>query len=319
MSSTEVTIKKKSKMKQFKKYLPLYLMLLPGCVYLFINNYIPMAGIIIAFKKVDFSKGIFRSPWNGLENFRFLFQTKDAFIITRNTILYNVAFIIVNTVVGILLAILICEIQSKLAKKVYQSVILVPFLMSMVILSYIVYALFSSENGMVNNTILPLLGMEPKSWYNEPQYWPAILIITNCWKGVGYGCLIYISSIVGIDKAYYEAAKLDGATRWQQIKYITLPGLKTTVITLTLLSIGRIFYSDFGLFYQVPMNSGTILNTTNVIDTYVYRALLQLGNVGMASAAGVYQSLVGFVIVLLSNLMVKKIDPDSALFITSRG
>lgn len=314
MSSTEVTIKKKSKMKQFKKYLPLYLMLLPGCVYLFINNYIPMAGIIIAFKKVDFSKGIFRSPWNGLENFRFLFQTKDAFIITRNTILYNVAFIIVNTVVGILLAILICEIQSKLAKKVYQSVILVPFLMSMVILSYIVYALFSSENGMVNNTILPLLGMEPKSWYNEPQYWPAILIITNCWKGVGYGCLIYISSIVGIDKAYYEAAKLDGATRWQQIKYITLPGLKTTVITLTLLSIGRIFYSDFGLFYQVPMNSGTILNTTNVIDTYVYRALLQLGNVGMASAAGVYQSLVGFVIVLLSNLMVKKIDPDSALF-----
>lgn len=314
MSSTEVTIKKKSKMKQFKKYLPLYLMLLPGCVYLFINNYIPMAGIVIAFKKVDFSKGIFRSPWNGLENFRFLFQTKDAFIITRNTILYNVAFIIVNTVVGILLAILICEIQSKLAKKVYQSVILVPFLMSMVILSYIVYALFSSENGMVNNTILPLLGMEPKSWYNEPQYWPAILIITNCWKGVGYGCLIYISSIVGIDKAYYEAAKLDGATRWQQIKYITLPGLKTTVITLTLLSIGRIFYSDFGLFYQVPMNSGTILNTTNVIDTYVYRALLQLGNVGMASAAGVYQSLVGFVIVLLSNLMVKKIDPDSALF-----
>lgn len=314
MSSTEVTIKKKSKMKQFKKYLPLYLMLLPGCVYLFINNYIPMAGIVIAFKKVDFSKGIFRSPWNGLENFRFLFQTKDAFIITRNTILYNVAFIIVNTVVGIILAILICEIQSKLAKKVYQSVILVPFLMSMVILSYIVYALFSSENGMVNNTILPLLGMEPKSWYNEPQYWPAILIITNCWKGVGYGCLIYISSIVGIDKAYYEAAKLDGATRWQQIKYITLPGLKTTVITLTLLSIGRIFYSDFGLFYQVPMNSGTILNTTNVIDTYVYRALLQLGNVGMASAAGVYQSLVGFVIVLLSNLMVKKIDPDSALF-----
>ena len=314
MSSTEIAIKKHGKGKQFKKFLPLYLMLLPGCAYLFINNYIPMGGIIIAFKKMDFSKGILRSPWNGLENFRFLFQTKDAFIITRNTILYNLAFIIVNMVVGILFAILISEIQSKLAKKVYQSVILVPFLMSMVILSYIVYALFSSENGMINNSILPLLGMEPKSWYNEPRYWPAILIITNCWKGVGYGCLIYLSTIVGIDKAYYEAAKLDGATRWQQIKYITLPGLKTTVITLTLLSVGRIFYSDFGLFYQVPMNSGTILNTTNVIDTYVYRALLQLGNVGMASAAGVYQSLVGFVIVLMSNLLVKKIDPDSALF-----
>ncbi|MDO4305360.1 MAG: ABC transporter permease subunit [Eubacteriales bacterium] len=314
MSSTEITARKHGKGKQFKKFLPLYLMLLPGCVYLFINNYIPMAGIIIAFKKMDFSKGILGSPWNGLENFRFLFQTKDAFIITRNTILYNLAFIIVNMVVGILFAILISEVQSKVAKKIYQSVILVPFLMSMVILSYIVYALFSSENGMINNSILPLLGMEPKSWYNEPQYWPAILIITNCWKGVGYGCLIYLSTIIGIDRAYYEAAKLDGATRWQQIKFITLPGLKTTVITLTLLSVGRIFYSDFGLFYQVPMNSGTILNTTNVIDTYVYRALLQLGNVGMASAAGVYQSLVGFVIVLMSNLLVKKIDPDSALF-----
>ncbi len=314
MISAKTAVRKKSRRKQFKKFFPLYLMLLPGCVYLFINNYIPMAGIVIAFKKMDFRKGIWGSPWNGLENFRFLFQTQDAFIITRNTILYNLAFIIVNMVIGILLAILICEVQSKLAKKVYQSIILVPFLMSMVILSYIVYALFSSENGMVNNSILPLFGAEPKSWYNEPQYWPAILIITNCWKGVGYGCLIYISTIIGIDKTYYEAAKLDGASRWQQIKYITIPGLKTTVITLTLLSVGRIFYSDFGLFYQVPMNSGTILNTTNVIDTYVYRALLQLGNVGMASAAGVYQSLVGFVIVLMSNLLVKKIDPDSALF-----
>lgn len=296
------------------KYGPLYLMMLPGCLYLFINNYIPMAGIVIAFKKINFSLGIFKSPFVGLENFRFLFQTKDAFIITRNTILYNVAFIFVNTVVGIFLAILICEIQNKMAKKIYQSAVLVPFLMSMVILSYIVYALLSSENGMVNNSILPALGKEPVSWYNEPKYWPAILIITNCWKGVGYGCLIYISTIIGIDKSYYEAAQLDGASRWQLIRHITLPGLKSTIITLTLLNVGRIFYSDFGLFYQVPMNSGTILNTTNVIDTYVYRALLQLGNTGMASAAGVYQSLVGFVIVLLSNWAVNKLDSDSALF-----
>ncbi len=216
--------------------------------------------------------------------------------------------------VGIFLAILICEIQSKFAKKLYQSIILVPFLMSMVILSYIVYALFSAENGMVNHTVMPLLGKEAISWYNEPRYWPAILVIVNCWKGVGYGCLIYISTIIGIDKSLYEAAKLDGASRWKQIKYVTLPGLKATIITLTLLNIGRIFYSDFGLFYQVPMNSGTLLDTTNVIDTYVYRALLQLGNVGMASAAGFYQSLVGFVVVLFSNFAVKKIDADSALF-----
>lgn len=298
----------------WKKYWPLYLMMLPGCLYLLINNYFPMAGIIIAFKRVNFTTGILKSPFIGLENFRFLFQTKDAFIITRNTILYNVAFIIVNMIVGIFLAILICEIQSKFAKKIYQSAILIPFLMSMVILSYIVYALFSSENGMVNNSILPLFGKEAVSWYNEPKYWPAILIVTNCWKGVGYGCLIYISTIIGIDRSYYEAAQLDGATRWQLIRHITLPGLKTTIITLTLLSVGRIFYSDFGLFYQVPMNSGTILETTNVIDTYVYRALLQLGNVGMASAAGVYQSLVGFVVVVLSNWVVRRADPDSALF-----
>lgn len=309
-----LSVKKRKGHKISKKYWPLYLMMLPGCLYLLINNYIPMAGIVIAFKKVNFSTGIFDSPFVGLENFKFLFQTKDAFVITRNTILYNVAFIVVNMIVGIFLAILICEIQSKFAKKIYQSAVLVPFLMSMVILSYIVYALFSSENGMVNNTIMPFLGKEPISWYNEPKYWPAILIVTNCWKGVGYGCLIYISTIIGIDKSYYEAAQLDGASRWQLIRHITLPGLKTTVITLTLLSVGRIFYSDFGLFYQVPMNSGTILDTTNVIDTYVYRALLQLGNVGMASAAGVYQSLVGFVIVLLSNLVVKKMDADSALF-----
>lgn len=300
--------------KKLQRYWPLYLMIFPGCLYLLINNYIPMAGIIIAFKRVNFSKGIFASPFVGFENFKFLFQTKDAFIITRNTILYNVAFIIVNTIIGIFIAILICEVRSKFAKKVYQSAILVPFLMSMVILSYIVYALFSSENGMVNNSILPLLGKEPISWYNESKYWPAILIVTNCWKGVGYGCLIYISTIIGIDRSYYEAAQLDGATKWQLIRYITLPGLKGTIITLTLLSVGRIFFSDFGLFYQVPMNSGMILETTNVIDTYVYRALLQLGNVGMASAAGVYQSLVGFAVVLLSNWGVRKLDPDSALF-----
>lgn len=310
-SSSKPRIRQKT---AWRKYWPLYLMMLPGCLYLLINNYFPMAGIVIAFKRVNFTTGIFKSPFIGLENFKFLFQTKDAFIITRNTILYNVAFIIVNMIVGIFLAILICEIQSKFAKKIYQSAILIPFLMSMVILSYIVYALFSSENGMVNNSILPLFGKDAISWYNEPKYWPAILIITNCWKGVGYGCLIYISTIIGIDRSYYEAAQLDGATRWQLIRHITLPGLKTTIITLTLLSVGRIFYSDFGLFYQVPMNSGTILDTTNVIDTYVYRALLQLGNVGMASAAGVYQSLVGFVVVVLSNWVVRKADPDSALF-----
>ena len=242
---------KKDRLRKYKSHGMLYLMMAPGLIYLLINNYIPMAGIAIAFKKLDFSKGIWKSPWVGLENFEFLFSSKDAWIITRNTLLYNLAFIVVNMVVGIAIAILICEVRSKKMKKVYQSVILLPFLMSMVILSYIVYAMLSSENGLINNTVLPMLNMEPIQWYQDPKYWPFILIFANCWKGVGYGCLIYIATLIGIDPAYYEAARLDGASKWQEITRITLPCLVPTIITLLLLSIGRIFYSDFGLFYQV--------------------------------------------------------------------
>ena len=277
----------KKKKNKVKEYLPLYLMMLPGLLYLLINNYLPMTGIILAFKKLNFSKGILASPWAGLDNFKFLFSSKDAWIITRNTLLYNIAFILVNMVVGIAIAILICEVKNTKMKKIYQSAILLPFLMSMVILSYIVYALLSAENGLVNNTILPLLHIDPIQWYQKPKYWPAILIIANCWKG---------------------------ATKWQEITKITLPCLVPTIITLLLLSIGRIFYSDFGLFYQVPMNSGVLFPTTNVIDTYVYRALIEQGNISMSSAAGVYQSLVGFVIVMLSNWIVRRVDKDRALF-----
>jgi len=273
-----------------------------------------MAGIVIAFKKVNFTTGIFKSPWIGLDNFQFLFSSKDAWIITRNTLLYNVAFILVNMVVGIAIAILICETRNKKMRKIYQSAILLPFLMSMVILSYIVYALLSSENGLVNNTILKALNIDGIQWYQEAKYWPFILIIANCWKGVGYGCLIYISTLIGIDPSYYEAARLDGAAKWQEITKITLPCMVPTIITLLLLSIGRIFYSDFGLFYQVPMNSGILFPVTNVIDTYVYRALIERGNISMSSAAGVYQSIVGFVVVMLSNWLVRRVDKEKALF-----
>ena len=307
-------VKKGKKKNVLKEYWPLYLMMLPALLYLLINNYIPMAGMVIAFKKLNFAKGIWASPWAGLKNFKFLFASKDAWIITRNTLLYNVVFILVNMVVGIAIAILITEVRNTKLKKVYQSAILLPFLMSMVILSYIVYALLSAENGLVNNSILPLFHIDPIQWYQKPKYWPAILIIANCWKGVGYGCLIYIASLIGIDPSFYEAARLDGASKWQEITKITLPSLVPTIITLLLLSIGRIFYSDFGLFYQVPMNSGVLFPTTNVIDTYVYRALIEQGNVSMSSAAGVYQSLVGFCVVMLSNWIVRKVDKDQALF-----
>lgn len=307
-------VKKGKKKNVLKEYWPLYLMMLPALLYLLINNYIPMAGMVIAFKKLNFAKGIWASPWAGLKNFKFLFASKDAWVITRNTLLYNVAFILVNMVVGIAIAILITEVRNTKLKKIYQSAILLPFLMSMVILSYIVYALLSAENGLVNNSILPLFHIDSIQWYQEPKYWPAILIIANCWKGVGYGCLIYIASLIGIDPSFYEAARLDGASKWQEITKITLPSLVPTIITLLLLSIGRIFYSDFGLFYQVPMNSGVLFPTTNVIDTYVYRALIEQGNISMSSAAGVYQSLVGFCVVMLSNWIVRKVDKDQALF-----
>ena len=307
-------VKKGKKKNVLKEYWPLYLMMLPALLYLLINNYIPMAGMVISFKKLNFAKGIWASPWAGLKNFKFLFASKDAWIITRNTLLYNVAFILVNMVVGIAIAILITEVRNTKLKKIYQSAILLPFLMSMVILSYIVYALLSAENGLVNNSILPLFHIDPIQWYQKPKYWPAVLIIANCWKGVGYGCLIYIASLIGIDPSFYEAARLDGASKWQEITKITLPSLVPTIITLLLLSIGRIFYSDFGLFYQVPMNSGVLFPTTNVIDTYVYRALIEQGNISMSSAAGVYQSLVGFCVVMLSNWIVRRVDKDQALF-----
>ena len=306
--------KRASLVAKIKKWTPIYLMMVPGALYLLINNYIPMFGLVIAFKQVDFQKGIFESPWIGFQNFQFLFQTKDAFVITRNTLLYNIAFIILNTVIGIVFAIFICDITWKAGKKVYQSAILFPYLMSWVIVGYIIYAIFSMQYGIANKSILPAFGMDPLMWYNDPKYWPAILIITNTWKGIGYGCLIYISSINGIEASYFEAAELDGANKFQQIWNITLPEILPSVITLTLLSIGRIFYSDFGLFYQVPRDSGLLYSTTNTIDTYVYRGLMKLGNVGMASAAGFYQSVVGFILVLLSNWVVRKISPDNALF-----
>ena len=302
----------KKKKNKVKEYLPLYLMMLPGLLYLLINNYLPMTGIILAFKKLNFSKGILASPWAGLDNFKFLFSSKDAWIITRNTLLYNIAFILVNMVVGIAIAILICEVKNTKMKKIYQSAILLPFLMSMVILSYIVYALLSAENGLVNNTILPLLHIDPIQWYQKPKYWPAILIIANCWKGVGYGCLIYIASLIGIDPSFYEAARLDGASKWQEITKITLPSLVPTIITLLLLSIGRIFYSDFGLFYQVPRDSNTLYNYVYTLDVYVFKQL-KTSTTGMASAAAFVQSVAGCITILTANAIVRKIDRESAI------
>lgn len=297
----------------FKRYWAVYLMMLPGLAYLFINNYMPMPGVVVAFKQYHARLGIWGSKWVGLKNFEYLFATSDAFIITRNTILYNLAFIVTNTVLAILVAVLLNELAGK-RKKIYQSVILLPNLISTVIISYLVFAFFSSANGFVNNTILPALGKTPVNWYSEPGHWPFIIVFVYLWKTIGYSCILYYATLLGIDRSYYESAMIDGAGKIKQFLYITLPLLKPTIIMLTLMAVGRIFYSDFGLFYQVPMNQGALYSTTNTIDTYVYRGLLQLGNISMSASAGLYQSTIGFILVLGANLLVRKIDRESALF-----
>ena len=299
--------------KRLIRYIPLYIMALPGLLYLFINNYMPLPGLVLAFKKYNAKKGIFGSANVGFKNFKYLFATKDAFVITRNTILYNVVFIIVNTVLAVFVAILLAEMTSKL-KKIYQIIILLPFMISMVIVSYLVFGFLSNDNGFLNNTILKALGKEPVQWYMQKQYWPFILVFVNAWKVIGYNCIIYLSTILGIDRSIYESASIDGAGKWTQIAKITIPLLKPTIIMMTLLAVGRIFYSDFGLFYQVPQNQGALFSVTNTIDTYVYRGLLELGDMSMASAAGLYQSVVGFICILAANLIVRKLDPESALF-----
>mgnify|MGYP004454425773 CR=1 FL=1 len=307
-------MKKKSLGAQMKKYWPFYIMMLPAVIYLFINNYIPMSGLVLAFKKYNVRDGIFGSPWVGLENFKFLFATKDAWVITRNTILYNVVFILAGTTAAIGLAVILNDVVSKRRKKVYQTIVLLPYMISMVVVAYLANAFLSSDTGFINNYILEPLGLQPISFYSEPKYWPFILVFINIWKGVGYSCIMYLANLGGIDPGYYEAAALDGATRWQRFTKITLPCLKPTIITLTILAIGKMFYSDFGLFYQVPMQSGSLFSVTQTIDTYVFYGLMKNGNIGMSAAAGFYQSMVGFVLVLGTNAIVRKISKENAMF-----
>lgn len=305
---------RRSFFRTLKKYWPLYLMTLPGLVYLVVNNYLPMSGLVLAFKQYNARKGFWGSDFIGLKNFEFLFKTRDAWIITRNTVLYNAVFIFLGTVFAITVAILLNEVHSASARKVYQTVTLIPFMVSIVVVSYLVNAFLSTDTGFVNKGILEALGKNGVSWYTTPGPWPVILVFVNLWKNFGYNSIIYYATLVGINVEYYEAAVVDGANRWQKIRYVTLPGLKTTIVTLTLLSIGKIFYSDFGLFYQVPMNSGPLFDVTNTIDTYVFRGLMQNNNIGMSAAAGFYQSIVGFLLVVTANAVVKKISPENALY-----
>ncbi len=305
---------KTKKKIRWKRFIPIYIMILPGFVYLIINNYLPLFGMVIAFKDLDFRKGILASDWAGFSNFEYLFASKDALVMTRNTLGYNILFIILGIVLGVFCAIMLNEIRSKISLKIFQTLILIPFLLSYVVVNYLVYAYLAPDTGLVNNSILKALGIAPIAWYTEAKYWPFILVFVNTWKTIGFSTILYYSSIIGISSEYYEAAALDGATKWQQIKNITLPLLKPIIVTLFILNVGRIFNSDFGLFYQVTRNSGMLYETTRTIDVYVYNALMNNNDYAMSSAASVFQSIVGCATLLVANFIVRKVQPEDSLF-----
>ena len=312
--TVESTVQVRKPRLRWKKIIPVYLLMLPGILYFIVNNYIPMFGIIIAFKNLNFKKGIFGSDWCGFDNFKFLFSSGNAWQMTRNTLAYNIAFIILGMIIPITVAILMNEIRSKIANRVFQTLILLPYLMSWVVVSYLAYAFLGAESGFINASILAPLGKAKIDFYQNPTWWPLIIIFVQQWKSLGFGMILYYSAILGISDDYYEAAKLDGATKMQQIRYITLPMLKSTVITLFILNVGKIFYSDFGLFYQVPRNQGMLYGVTQTVDTYVYNALMVQNNYGMSSAASVFQSVIGCILVVTANQIIKKISAEDAMF-----
>ncbi|MHB1394181.1 MAG: ABC transporter permease [Clostridia bacterium] len=300
-------------LKELVKNKVLYLMLLPGLLVLLINNYLPMFGIVIAFKDYNYTKGFWKSDWVGFDNFEYLFNSKAAFQITRNTMLYNLAFIVIAATIAVVLAIIFNELLNRRMSKIYQSVMFLPYFLSWVVIGYLVFALLSSDMGFINNTLIKA-GIQPVEWYLDPKFWPLIIIVVNTWKWTGYDSIIYLAAIIGFDKSLYEAAAVDGASRFQQITKVMLPMLMPVVTILTLIKVGRIFFTDFGLFYNIPRNSGPLYDVTNVIETYVFRALRQTGDIGMASAAGFYQAIVGFIVVMTANYIVRKIDKDNSLF-----
>ncbi|RAP75594.1 ABC transporter permease [Paenibacillus montanisoli] len=293
------------------------LMVLPGTIWFFFFSYLPMAGTVIAFKQYRYSRdgflaSILESKWVGLQNFKFLFSTSDAYIITRNTVLYNVVFIVLGLFFSVAMAVILSEIVNKRLSKLYQTGMFMPYFLSWVIVGYFVFSFLSTDRGVLNH-ILTSLGKDPVSWYSESTAWPYMLVLISLWKSIGYNSVVYLAAIMGIDKSLYEAAMIDGANKWQQIRSITVPMLTPLMTILTLLAIGRIFYADFGLFYQVPRDSGALYSVTNVIDTYVYRGLKTTGEIGMSTAAGLYQSFVGFVLIIASNAIVRKFNKDNAL------
>ena len=299
--------------RALRKNRVLLMMLIPAFLYFFIFSYLQMSGAIVAFKSYNFREGIFGSPWVGFSNFEYFFKSGQAWTVTRNTILYNVGFIVVNTVLQMGLAIFISEIGGKYFKKVTQTAMFLPYFISWVVVGMIAYNFLNVDYGTVN-TILNKLGMESINFYGTKWVWPIIITAFCAWKNVGYGTVLYLAAIMGIDQEIYEAAQIDGANIFQRIFKVTIPCLVPTLIILTLLSIGNIFRGDFQMFYQLVGNNGPLFPITDVIDTFTFRSLIQSGEVGMSAAAGLYQSIFCFITIIITNKIVKSYDKDYSLF-----
>lgn len=303
---------------RFKANKEILYLSIPGAIWFIVFSYLPMPGVLLAFKRFTLSDGGFiksflQSDWVGFDNFKFLFASGDMWKVFRNTVGYNIVFIILGIVLPIIVALMLNELRSKRLAKVYQSSMFLPYFLSWVVVSYCLYAFLNPERGLINST-LANMGKEGVSWYSHKAWWPFLLIFMSQWKGIGYNTVVYLASICGIDQTFYEAAVLDGATKFQQIKFITIPLLKPVVTILFIMSVGRIFSADFGLFYQIPMDSGALYDVTNVLDTYIYRALMSLGQIGMSSAGSLFQSAVGFLLIMIANKVVSIVDNENALF-----
>lgn len=319
-AQSEAAIQKQAKparlrsfFKELHKNKIMFLMLLPTLIFFFINNYIPMVGIYYAFTKFSFNTSLFQAEFVGLQNFKFLWQSGTLLKLTVNTIGYNLAFIVLGNILAIAVAILLNELKGAWFKKITQSVMFLPYFVSFVILSVIVYNMFNYDSGFLN-TLLAEFGAGPVDIYNKPFVWIFLIILFYLWKNLGYSMVIYLATITGINDEYYEAAKIDGAHIFQRIWYITVPMLKPTFVILLLFALGSIMKGQFDLFYQLVGNNGILYNTTDILDTYVYRSLKVTFDMGMASAAGVYQSMFGFVLVMTVNYIIRKINEDYALF-----
>ena len=299
--------------REAQSNLALSLMAAPGALLLFVFAYLPMVGIVIAFKDYRFDAGILNSAWVGLENFKFLFGTDAAWRITRNTLLMNSLFIVTSTAGSLLVALLMNEVYTSRMSKYYQTALFFPYFISWVIVSYFLFALLNGNTGLMKK-VVETLGADPIRWYRSPGYWPAILTLAHLWNGLGFGSLIYLAGILGISPELFEAARMDGAGKLAQIRFVTLPMLYPLIIILVLLAIGRIFHADFGLFFFLPRDTPVLYRTTDVIDTFVYRSLVELGDISMAAAAGFYQSAVGFGMVVLANWIVRRINVEYSLF-----